>query len=169
MFPFQSLFPFKDIMQQWMKQSGESSSIEKFVQESISKSMSTSLDFFQNNASVLNRAIHENQVSQGGENSFGEQAKPDELTPTIFDSHDHVYVKFRMKDPSNLSNVKIFHTSNQIIIEGYPNKDSYHMFALPELVKKKGSSTSYKDEFLQIKLPKATDMQYTEIDVQPME
>ncbi len=156
-------------MQQWMKHSGESSSIEKFVQESISKSMSTSLDYMQNNASVLNQAIHGYQVSQEGEVFVGDQTKPSELTPTIFDSHDHVYVKFRMKDPSKLTNIKIFHTSNQIIIEGYPNKDSYHMFALPELVKKKGSSTSYKDEFLQIKLPKATDMQYTEIDVPPME
>ncbi|MEH7379087.1 Hsp20/alpha crystallin family protein [Bacillus sp. JJ1533] len=169
MFPFQSFFPFKDIMQQLLKHSGESSSIEKFVQESISKSMSTSLDLFQNNASVLNRAFHENQVSDDGEISLPEQSTECEFTPSIFDSHDHVYVKFRIKDPSKLSNVKIFHTSNQIIIEGYPNKESYHLFALPELVKKKGAVTSYKDEYLQIKLPKATDTQYTELDVPPFE
>ncbi|WP_010283718.1 Hsp20/alpha crystallin family protein [Bacillus timonensis] len=169
MFPFQSLFPFKDIMQQLMKHSGHSSSIEKFVQESISKSMSSSLDLFQNNASVIQRAFHENQVSEDGEVSLPEQTKASELTPTIFDSHDHVYVKFRIKDSTKLSNVKIFHTSNTIIIEGYPNEESYHEFALPEIVKKKGATTSYKDEYLQIKLPKATDMQYTQIDVPPID
>ncbi|MFS0824619.1 Hsp20/alpha crystallin family protein [Bacillus sp. 1P02SD] len=169
MFPFKSLFPFNDIMQQLMKQSTESSSIEKFVQESISKSMSTSMDYFQKNASVLNRSFHENQVSEDGEISLPEQKEQSELTPSIFDSLDHVYVKFRIKDPSKLPNLKIFHTSNQIIIEGYPNEESYHVFALPEIVKKKGAITTYKDEYLQIKLPKATDMQYTQIDVPPIE
>lgn len=156
-------------MQQLMKQSGQSSGIEKFVQESISKSMSTSMEYFQKNASELHRAIHENQVSDDREMSVPEQKEQSELTPSIFDSLDHVYVKFRLKDPSKLSNFKIFHTSNQIIIEGYPNEESYHVFALPEIVKKKGAITTYKDEYLQIKLPKATDMQYTQIDVPPVE
>ncbi|MBB2481919.1 hypothetical protein H5P36_17230 [Bacillus sp. APMAM] len=63
-----------------------------------------------------------------------------------------------------IHNIKIYHTSNQLIIENSSdgNRDT---ITLPALVKKKGTTAQYKDEILEVKMPKSVDMQYTEVDV----
>ena len=66
----------------------------------------------------------------------------------------------------NYPTIKIFHTSNQLIIEGLPSFDHKHVVTLPSIVKMKGSTSEYRDDFLQVKMVKKTDLQFTEIDVQ---
>ena len=42
------------------------------------------------------------------------------LNISTFETHDHVYVRVHIKDESQLATIKVFHTSNQLIIEGLP-------------------------------------------------
>jgi HSP20 family molecular chaperone IbpA len=64
-----------------------------------------------------------------------------------------------------MKHLKIFHTSNQAIIENIPGCDERQVITLPCLVKKKGAVAQYQDGILELKIPKSIDMQYTEIDV----
>lgn len=84
---------------------------------------------------------------------------------SIFETHSDVYVRIPIPDRSAMQNMKIYHTSNTSIIEGYPTEDDRHVFTLPSIVKKKGATAQYRDSTLEIRLPKATDLQYSEINV----
>lgn len=173
-----SKFPFQDGIQQWMKQSSHATHIEKFVQESISKSLANPMDMFQKNVDTFNNMFEESR-SNMSESETSNASEPNmsnnqtttisKVTPTIFDSLDDVYVKIPIHDPASLKNLKISYTKNQVILEGFPQKEQRQVLLLPALVKKKGANTSYKDGILQIKLPKALDLQYTEIDVPPID
>ena len=88
------------------------------------------------------------------------------LKVSTFETHDHVYVRVLVKDESQLATIKIFHTFNQLIIEGLPSLDNKHVVTLPSIVKMKGATSEYRDDFLQVKMVKKTDLQFTEIDVQ---
>jgi HSP20 family molecular chaperone IbpA len=154
-FPFQFLSPFKDGLQKWLEQNNYGGEIDKYVQDILSKSISPSN---QNSHLTENFAVFEQ-----------EERKQENVTssPGIspFETHDHVYVRIFIPDESYLSNLKIFHTTNQLIIEGLPSLDHKHVVTLPCIVKMKGATSDYRDDFLQIKLVKKTDLQFTEIDV----
>ncbi|WP_231579038.1 Hsp20/alpha crystallin family protein [Rossellomorea marisflavi] len=83
----------------------------------------------------------------------------------VFESFDDVYVRFELKDEGLMKKVKIYHTSNQAIIENIPSQGDRQVLTLPCLVKKKGASAHFRDGILEVKIPKSTDMQFTEIDV----
>ncbi|RFU65415.1 Hsp20/alpha crystallin family protein [Peribacillus glennii] len=87
------------------------------------------------------------------------------LNADVFETHSEVYVRVPIKDPEWVKQVKIFHTTNQSIIEGIPDQEDKHVITLPAIVKKKGSSAKYKDDTLEIRLVKNTDFQYSQIDV----
>ena len=155
MLPF--LFsPFKGGLQKWLNQNSYGGEIQKFVQEMITQSLAQSKE---NNHLSEAMGIF-NQEERKQENAHSS------LNVSIFETHDHVYVKVLIKDESQLSTVKIFHTSNQLIIEGLPTLDNRHVITLPSIVKMKGATSEYRDDFLQIKMVKKTDLQFTEIDVQ---
>ncbi|MHC8522198.1 hypothetical protein ACPJHQ_14330 [Rossellomorea sp. H39__3] len=56
----------------------------------------------------------------------------------VFESFDDVYVRFELKDEGLMKKVKIYHTSNQAIIENIPSQGDRQVLTLPCLVKKKG-------------------------------
>lgn len=85
---------------------------------------------------------------------------------TVFETHDFVYVRVEIKDEEWLKNIRLYHTSNQLIIEHIPKLEDKHTITLPALVKKKGASTLIKEGILEIKIPKNIDMQYSEIELQ---
>ena len=63
-------------------------------------------------------------------------------------------MRVHIKDESQLSTIKIFHTSNQLIIEGLPFLEEKHVVTLPSIVKMKGAISEYRDDYLQIKMVK---------------
>lgn len=85
--------------------------------------------------------------------------------PELFETHSDVYVRIPIKNTAILKHMKVYHTSNTSIIEGYPKPEDRHVFTLPAIVKKKGGSAQYRDGMLEIKLAKAADLQYSEIHV----
>lgn len=154
MLPF--LFsPFKGGIQKWLNQNSYGGDINKYVQEMITQSLSQSTE---SNHVTEAMGIF-NQEERKKENTNHS------LNVSTFETHDHVYVRVLIKDESQLSNVKIFHTSNQLIIEGLSTLDNRHVITLPSIVRMKGTTSSYRDDFLQIKMVKKTDLQFTEIDV----
>lgn len=87
------------------------------------------------------------------------------LPSTVFETHDNVFVRIPIKNEQWLKDMRIYHTSNQMMIDHIPNLEDKTTIILPALVKKKGSTAYFKDGMLEIKIPKNVDMQYSEIDV----
>ena len=148
-------FPFKDGIQKWLNQNSYGGDINKYVQEMITQSMDHSTD--NNHITDAMGIFNQEDRKQEHANSS--------LNVSTFETHDHVYVRVHIKDESHLSTIKIYHTSNQLIIEGLPFLEQKHVVTLPAIVKMKGAISEYRDEFLQIKMAKKIDLQFTEIDV----
>ncbi|QED48277.1 Hsp20/alpha crystallin family protein [Cytobacillus dafuensis] len=87
------------------------------------------------------------------------------LSSSVFETHNNVFVRLPIKEEQWLKDMRIYHTSNQLIIEHIPEKEDKHSIVLPAIVKKKGASAYYKDGMLEIKIQKNIDMQYSQIDV----
>jgi HSP20 family molecular chaperone IbpA len=90
------------------------------------------------------------------------------LKTTAFETHDCVFVRIPIKDETQLRELRIYHTPNQLIVENLPERDQKHSINLPAMVKKKGSSAKYKDGILEIRLIKSYDIHYSQIDVTEM-
>jgi HSP20 family molecular chaperone IbpA len=155
MLPF--LFsPFKGGIEKWLNQHSYVGDINKYVQDMVTQSLAHSTE---------NNHITE---AMGIFNQGEKKQEPVNSSPHVsaFETHDHVYVRVLIKDESHLATLKVFHTSNQLIIEGLPTLDDKHVVTLPSIVKMRGAVSEYREGFLQIRLVKRTDLQFTEIDVQ---
>lgn len=154
MFPF-NLFPFNQNMKQMMN-GMKPEQFEKFTQEMMGKMMSNQMEGMTNPQEIFNNLFPET--------NFQSQATPT-LQYSIFDTHEHVYVRIKILNEDWLNTMKIYHTANLIIIEHIPNQSDKHSLTLPAIVKKKGATANYKEGILEIKIPKSVEMQYSEIDV----
>lgn len=171
MFPW-NLFPFGS-KNNFMKQFN-SQEIEKYVQNMINQYMPGQSDGMFNYEEMIKRATSmfqngdQTQNNQSTGTVFQNQQQSSTNTGfdvSVFETFDDIYVRIPIKNEDWLKHVKIFHTSNQVIIENIPEKGQRHVITLPALIKKKGTLAQYKDEMLEIKMSKNFDMQYTEVDV----
>lgn len=166
-------FPFsKGGLPKWLNQAYFNNDIQKFVQNVVEQSISSSLKH--TNMMDIIDPVNEDEQEERSQERSQEQSdqhvsKKDQLDTTIFESHDHVYVKVFINDVNAIAHLKIFHNSNRLIIEGIPSKEDRHEIALPSIVKMKESISEYRDNYLQIKMRKKIDPQYTEIAVPPLE
>lgn len=151
--PWNVLFPFQKYMKNF------TSSPQGKEMESYMSNMFT--NWQKNGFSNDSQQNTENQTFYEQESTH--QSSHDGTS--LFETHTDVYVRVPIKDASSLKNIKIFHTSNTSIIEGYPNKEDRQVYTLPAIVKKRGGSAQYREGMLEIKLPKATDLQFSEINV----
>lgn len=87
------------------------------------------------------------------------------LNSEIFETHDFVYVRVPLKNDTWLNQMKMFYTSNQVIIEHIPDFSDKHTIVLPATVKRKGASATHRDGVLELRLPKIVDLQFSEIDI----
>jgi hypothetical protein len=87
------------------------------------------------------------------------------LKADMFETHDFVFVRIPLKDEALLKQMKLFYTSNQVIIEHIPDLSDKHTLVLPATVKRKGAAANYRDGVLELRLQKIVDMQYAEIDI----
>lgn len=87
------------------------------------------------------------------------------LHANVFETHDYVYVQIPITNEKWLEELKMYHTSNQLIIEHIPEWENKQIITLPAIVRKKGAKASFRDGTLEIKLLKNMDMQYSEINV----
>ncbi|WP_142752233.1 Hsp20/alpha crystallin family protein [Neobacillus piezotolerans] len=83
---------------------------------------------------------------------------------SIFVTHDYVYARLPISE-GNEENIRLYHTSNQLIIENLPGQGEKLSYDLPAVVKKKGATASVRDGILEIKLIRAIDVQLSEINL----
>ncbi|KIL80321.1 Hsp20/alpha crystallin family protein [Bacillus badius] len=161
MFPFQSPFPLMNDWQKWMKHVNEQE-VEKYVQNILSSSLPSTWQTNGEPVDFLRKQAADDTPSSSPEETFS-------LQETVFETHEAVYVRVPVSNPGIFNELKIFHTSNQLILEGLPAPDSKRVIVLPAIVKRKGAAAQHKDGVLQIMIPKEIDFQYTEIDVRHLD
>lgn len=152
MFPW-NLLPFNKDMGK-MLQSMKPGEIEKYVQEIMGKMMPSNMQGMMNPQDLM-----------GSLHTPAEQRSSNPLNSTAFETHDFVFVRIPIKDDKWVKQVRIYHTSNQLIAEGIPDYEDKHTITLPAIVKKKGAVATCKDGILEIRIPKNVDMQFSQIDV----
>lgn len=150
MFPW-SRFPFNKDMKKMMEQI-KPEEINHYIQNMMGQMLPEQMQKIMNNQNFNGKA---EQFSP----------PPSAFPASVFETHENVYVRLEIKDEEWLKNMRLFHTSNQMIIEHIPNFEDKHTITLPALVKRKGTTANVKDGILEIKIPKNIDMQYSEIDI----
>lgn len=156
MFPW-NLFPFnqdsKKMMQQ-MKPEEINNYIQKMMGQMIPEQMQ--------------KMMNEQDLKHNFHNKAKQSPPTSTLPSSVFETHDYVYVRVQIKNEEWLKVMRLYYTSNQMIIEHIPEYDDKHTIILPALVKKKGTTAQVKDSILEIKIPKNVDMQFSEIDITKM-
>lgn len=159
MFPW-NLFPFNKDAKSRMDQMNPQD-IQKYVQEMMDKLMPESL-----------QKMEPEQMFQSfskGTNFRNDNINhAEKFNYVVFETHHHVYIRIPILDSSWLEHVKIYYTSNQLIIQHIPIFEDKHTITLPAIVRKKGSVALYKDDILEIRIQKNIDIHYSEIDVTEM-
>jgi HSP20 family molecular chaperone IbpA len=165
MFPW-SLFPFNKDMKEQMNQMNPKE-IDSYVQEMMKKmfpggwsSMINPNEAVKGNQPFIH-PMSEEQTQKGSHPPNSSQSVP----VNIFETFEDVYIRMKIPDEEWMKQMKIFHTSNQAIIENVPEQGDRQVLTLPALVKKKGAIAQFREGILELKIPKSIDMQYTEIDV----
>lgn len=141
---------------------------------SSNKNQNSFMKNFQNNdvQSFINKVFSEvmpekmqETMNPGTSNPNRPQTGQLPLNAKVFETHGYVYIRIPIEEENWLKKMKILHTSNQSMIHGVPNDDDQHIISLPALVRKKGTTAQYKDNVLEIRLQKQTDIPYSEIDI----
>ncbi|MDN3019367.1 Hsp20/alpha crystallin family protein [Paenibacillus sp. BSR1-1] len=154
MFPW-NMFPFNKNMKDSMKNM-KPEEIENFVQDLMRKIMPQNMMGMMNPQDLMN----------GFQSSVSQQPQmTGVLNSAAFETHDFVFVRIPLKSDEWLKQIRIYHTSNKLIVEHIPEQEDKHTITLPAIVRKKGAAANYKDGVLEIKIPKNIDMQYSQIDV----
>ncbi|MEH7124806.1 Hsp20/alpha crystallin family protein [Bacillus sp. JJ1532] len=156
MFPW-NLFPFNKDMKNMMKQM-KPDEIDKYVQNMMNQMFPQGMQGMMQPQSFM--PGFQNDARQSPPSSSSSS-----LPSSVFETHDNVFVRIPIKNEQWLKDMRIYHTSNQMMIEHIPEFEDKSTIILPALVKKKGASAYFKDGMLEIKIPKNVDMQYSEIDV----
>lgn len=153
MFPW-NMFPFnKDMKNQLQKMKPEE--INNYVQDLIGNIMPNMSDMMK--GQDLFKNFQPTDSIQRSTKSA--------LNSSAFETHDYVFVRIPIRNEDWLQQLRLYHTSNQLIVEHIPETEDSNTITLPAIVKKKGAIANYKDGVLEIKIPKNIDMQYSQIDV----
>jgi HSP20 family molecular chaperone IbpA len=156
MFPWTDMFPFNKKKKSHMNPN----EIEGYVGDILSKSIPKNIDvlngndFFKQSFEFL-QSLDRKQ----------EKKKKPQLQWNVFETLDHVFIQVPVQEAKQLLQMKITHSPTQTMIEGFPTKDSKHVIHLPSIVKNQGATAIYKNNLLEIKLPKEQNIKYTKINV----
>ncbi|WP_053363833.1 hypothetical protein [Bacillus sp. FJAT-27251] len=154
MFPWKNL-PLNDAMKEKLGNINPQN-IDQFVQEMVGQM------FPQHMESMLNPQEWLKNMQNHG------QRQPDPLkglNASIFETHEFVYIRIPIKKEEWLKSMKVYHTSTEAIIEHIPAQGDKHTLGFPAPVKKKGAVASHRDGILEIRIPRLTHHQFSEIDV----
>jgi hypothetical protein len=153
MFPW-NMFPFNKDTQNTIKKMNPDE-INHYIQDILEKMLPGNMRGMMNPHDLMNSF----------QPSSGHQPASNSLNASAFETHDFVFVRIPINNEEWIKKIRIFHTSNQLIVERIPDYEDKHIITLPAIVKKKGSAANYKDGTLEIRIPKNIDMQFSEIDV----
>ncbi|OCA90816.1 hypothetical protein A8F94_02775 [Bacillus sp. FJAT-27225] len=115
-----------------------------------------------------------NYMPQGGEtgtifsnnqSESPEQSSRRNIQVNIFETHEFVFARFPVK-PEWLDEMRIFHTSTELIIENIPEAGNSESFTLPVPVRKKGVTAAAVDGILEIKFLRSLHTHLSEIQIE---
>ncbi|RIW35055.1 Hsp20/alpha crystallin family protein [Bacillus salacetis] len=175
MFPWNSFFPFNKNMKDMMKNMNPQD-VDQYVKGVMHEMFPKDWQGMQNPGDLMKNmgGMMNGFNGMNGSNEKAGEYSPDgqddrqhneKIPVNIFESLESIYIQLKISDEELVKNMKVFHTSNQAILENIPSSGERQVITLPSLVKKKGSSAQYKEGILEIKIPKSIDLQFTEIDV----
>lgn len=147
MFPWNTLFSSNKNQQNFMK-NFQNNDVQSFINKVFSEAMPENM---------------QETINQGTSSQVRSQQQP--LNSQVFETHGYIYIRIPIEEENWLRKMRILHTSNQTMIHGIPNDDDQHVISLPALVRKKGTTAQYKDNILEIRHQKVTDIPYSEIDI----
>jgi len=133
--------------------------IDKYVQNMISNMFPKDMDGMLNPQEWLKGV-------QSFTNDQPSSHKESNLNVIVFETHDFVFLRIPIKEDHWLREIKIFHTSHEAIIEHIPSPGDKHIVKLPAAVRKKGAVATYKEEVLEIRIPRSVQTQISEIEIQ---
>ena len=148
--PWNILFPFHKHMKNFT-----SSPQAKDMEKHLSKMFSN----FQNE--------QYNESADRNNNPFSDTMETNTSSRTdntVFETDCDVFVRIKIQDIDQLKTIKVFHTSNKVVID-FSEENERQEYTLPAIVKKKGATAQLKDGILEIKLQKASDLQFSEINI----
>jgi HSP20 family molecular chaperone IbpA len=154
MFPW-NLMPFNQNSQKKFLEM-KPDEIEKYVQQMMGKMF---------DPTMKGMLKPQEWLKEIEENTLNPVKTPSGLNTEVFETHDFVYIRLQLKEDQWLKQIKLFYTSNQVIIERIPELEDKHTIILPATVKRKGASASHKEGVLELKLPKSIDIQFSEIEL----
>jgi HSP20 family molecular chaperone IbpA len=154
------VFPWKNLpLNETMKEklgNINPNNIDQFVQEMITNMFPKHMDSMLNPQEWLKGMQNHDHSQPYFQNS---------LKASIFETHEHVYIRIPIQEDDWLKNMKVYHTSTEAIIENIPAHGDKHTLAFPAAVKKKGAAANHKDGILEIRIPRLTQYHISEIDV----
>ena len=159
MFPW-NLFQFNKEMQSKIKQMNPNE-INQYIQNMMDKTFSSSFPHKMSSQEMMkdfDLFQHSYQQPSTTENTQN-------LKYSIFETHENIFVRIEIETEEWLKELRLYHTSTQLIIEHIPEIDDKHTIPLPSLVKKKGTTAHFKDGILEVKIVKNIDMQFSEVDI----
>jgi HSP20 family molecular chaperone IbpA len=165
MFPW-NMFPFNKDSSNMMSQI-KPQDIEKHVQTMLSQVMPDQWQGLFSQEGLMKNAssLFQQQPQPDQQTQDSRTVQPQTIETAVFETFDDIFVRVPLKEEAWAKQIRIFHTSNQAILENIPSQGERQVITLPCLVKKKGTTAQYRDGILEIKMPKNTDMQYTEVGV----
>lgn len=98
-------------------------------------------------------------------NKQSETTSHKSLNETVFETHDYIYIRIPISEDEIIDKIKIYYSLNKCMITGVFDNEQPYTIILPSTVKKKGATAIYRDHVLEIKIPKYSDWQFSEIDV----
>lgn len=139
--PFQYLSDgeFQKMLDHWMKQA---------FPDYIQSMMNDGATFQQKNTDEENESRETSTVKEN-----------------IFETHDDIFIRIPIQDEEQIDRLKIYYSLNKCVIDGLNENSSPHTIILPATVKKKGAKAIYRDQILEIRIPKSVEWQMSEIDV----
>ncbi|RDI43173.1 Hsp20/alpha crystallin family protein [Falsibacillus pallidus] len=164
MFPWNMMFPFNKDMKNMMKEM-KPNEVEGYVENIMSKIFPGQGQSMFNPGDMMKQMNMNPFLQPNGAGGSSTARSANEIHADVFETFEDVFVRIPVKDEGNISQLRVYHTTNQAIVENIPNPGERHVITLPALVRKKGSYAQYKDGILEIKIPKSIDMQFTEVDV----
>ncbi|MDQ0184102.1 Hsp20/alpha crystallin family protein [Cytobacillus sp. FSL W7-1323] len=151
MFPWNQ-FPFNKEMKSKFEKLNQKE-VNEYVQGMLGKVFPNDLQYSNEQKQEETQHTTENSPSQS------------KLRFRVLETHKYVFVRIEIQKREWLKQLKMYHTTNQLILEHIPKDSDQTLITLPTLVNKKGAKADYQDAILEIQLYKLIDRQLSEIHV----
>lgn len=86
------------------------------------------------------------------------------LKANVFETHDYMIARILIPEDIYYNNVRVWFDTNQLIISGLPNNKTQRVM-LPLNGKYTGAQGYFKDNYLEVRIPKETEKHAREIEV----